>query len=283
MTEKRNPGSFLKTLCFLFLSLIVLFPVLYTFTNSFMGQEEIAEAYNGILGMGAEVKLHLFPKHITLEAYENVMLNTPAYWIKFWKSLCMAGFIAMGQLLLGGLCGMAFAKYPFPGWRILLLLFIIFLLLPIQVTLFPNFLVLSGLHLTGTWWALLLPGIFAPFGVFLMTLIFQNIPTEILEAAQLDGAGVLRIFASILLPVAKPGAVSLFILVFVDSWNMVEQPMILLEYPWQYPLSVFLANVNTQNFALQFVCGILSLVPVTLLFLFFHEELSEGIAVSVSK
>ena len=116
-----------------------------------------------------------------------------------------------------------------------------------------------------------------------MTLIFQNVPTEILEAARLDGAGALRIFANIMLPVAKPGAISLLILVFVDNWNMVEQPMIFLQYPWQYPLSVFLSSVNTQNFALQFVCGILSLVPVTLLFLFFHEELAEGISVSVSR
>ena len=178
---------------------------------------------------------------------------------------------------------MAFAKYHFPGWKLFFFLIVIFLLLPVQVSLFPNFLILSWLKLTGTWWALILPGIFSPFGMFLMTLIFQNVSTELLEAARLDGAGTLRIFASILLPVAKPGAISLLILVFVDNWNMVEQPMVLLQYPWQYPLSVFLASVNTVNFALQFVCGILSLVPVTLLFLFFHEELAEGISVSLSR
>ncbi len=265
------------------LALVILFPVLYSFSNSFMGQEEITEAYSGILGVGADVGFHMFPEHFTLEAYGNVMLDTPEYWMKFWKSLGMAGLIAIGQLLIGGMCGMAFAKYHFPGWKIFFFLFVIFLLLPVQVTLFPNFLVLSWLKLTGTWWALILPGIFSPFGVFLMTLIFRSVPTEILEAARLDGAGTLRIFANIMLPVAKPGAISLLILVFVDNWNMVEQPMILLQYPWQYPLSVFLASVNTQNFALQFVCGILSLVPVTLLFLFFHEELAEGISVSVSR
>lgn len=283
MKRKRNLWIYGRTLGFLLLSLVILFPVLYSFTNSFMGQEEMTEAYGGILGIGADVRFHMFPSHFTLEAYGKAMLDTPEYWMKFWKSLGMSGAIAVGQLLIGGLCGMAFAKYHFPGWRILFFLFVVFLLLPVQVTLFPNFLVLSWLKLAGTWWALLLPGIFSPFGVFLMTLIFQNIPTEILEAARLDGAGTLRIFYNILLPVAKPGAISLLILVFVDNWNMVEQPMVLLEYPWQYPLSVFLASVNTQNFSLQFVCGMLSLVPVTLLFLFFHEELAEGIAVSVSK
>lgn len=283
MKTKRNPLIYVKTLCFFLLSLVILFPVLYSFANSFMGQEEITEAYSGILGVGADVGFHMFPEHFTLEAYGNVMLDTPEYWLKFWKSLGMAGLIAIGQLLIGGMCGMAFAKYHFPGWKIFFFLFVIFLLLPVQVTLFPNFLVLSWLKLAGTWWALILPGIFSPFGVFLMTLIFQNVPTEILEAARLDGAGTLRIFANMMLPVAKPGTISLLILVFVDNWNMVEQPMVLLQYPWQYPLSVFLASVNTENFALQFVCGILSLVPVTLLFLFFHEELAEGISVSVSR
>lgn len=283
MKRKRNLTIYIKTLCFLLISLVILFPVLYSFTNSFMGQEEITEAYSGILSVGADVGFHMFPEHFTLEAYGNVMLDTPEYWMKFWKSLGMAGIIAIGQLLIGGMCGMAFAKYHFPGWELFFFLIVIFLLLPVQVSLFPNFLILSWLKLTGTWWALNLPGIFSPFGMFLMTLIFQNVSTELLEAARLDGAGTLRIFASILLPVAKPGAISLLILVFVDNWNMVEQPMVLLQYPWQYPLSVFLASVNTENFALQFVCGILSLVPVTLLFLFFHEELAEGISVSLSR
>ena len=193
---KRNLTICVKTLCFLLLSLVILFPVLYSFTNSFMGQEEIAEAYSGILGVGADVGFHMFPEHFTLEAYGKVMLDTPEYWMKFWKSLGMAGIVAMGQLLIGGMCGMAFAKYHFPGWKIFFFLFIIFLLLPVQVTLFPNFLVLSWLKLAGTWWALILPGIFSPFGVFLMTLIFQNVPTEILEATRLDGAGTLRIFAT---------------------------------------------------------------------------------------
>lgn len=283
MKRKRNLTIYIKTLCFLLISLVILFPVLYSFTNSFMGQEEITEAYSGILSVGADVGFHMFPEHFTLEAYGNVMLDTPEYWMKFWKSLGMAGIIAIGQLLIGGMCGMAFAKYHFPGWKLFFFLIVIFLLLPVQVSLFPNFLILSWLKLTGTWWALILPGIFSPFGMFLMTLIFQKVSTELLEAARLDGAGTLRIFASILLPVAKPGAISLLILVFVDNWNMVEQPMVLLQYPWQYPLSVFLASVNTENFALQFVCGILSLVPVTLLFLFFHEELAEGISVSLSR
>ena len=81
MKTKRNPLIYVKTLCFLLLSLVILFPVLYSFTNSFMGLEEITEAYSGILGVGADVDFHMFPEHFTLEAYGNVMLDTPEYWL----------------------------------------------------------------------------------------------------------------------------------------------------------------------------------------------------------
>lgn len=272
-----------KVMFFILLAAVMLFPVFYTFTNSFMGKEEIMSAYQGIVSRGKNAQLHLLPDKITVQAYGEVFFNTPEYLVKFWKSIGMCTIITLGQVLIGGMCGMAFAKYHFRGWKIFFVLYILFLLLPIQVTLLPNYIVLSALHLTGTWWALILPGIFAPFGIFWMTLIFQRVPTEILEAAKLDGAGTPRIFWNIMFPVAKPGVVSLMILVFVDSWNMVEQPMVFLEHTGQFPLSVFLASVNSENFALQFVCGILSLIPVTLLFLFFNEELSEGISIAVSK
>lgn len=106
---------------------------------------------------------------------------------------------------------------------------------------------------------------------------------SLLEAGRLDGANTFQILTKIVLPVAKPGVISLAVLVFVDNWNMVEQPMVFLNKVTEFPLSVFLASVNAENFELQFVCGILSLIPVTLLFLFFHDELAEGISVSVSK
>ena len=181
------------------------------------------------------------------------------------------------------MCGLVFSKYRIGGKRNFFILFIIFLLLPVQVTLVPNYIILSALHLTDTWWALVLPAIFSPFSTFFMTIVFQNIPMSLLEAGRLDGANTFQILTKIVLPVAKPGVISLAVLVFVDNWNMVEQPMVFLNKVTEFPLSVFLASVNAENFELQFVCGILSLIPVTLLFLFFHDELAEGISVSVSK
>lgn len=276
--------KYIKTFVLGIVVLFILFPVLFTFINSFMSPEEVKTTYEGVFGkFGSAVQLQWFPQQFSMLGYENVFIDTPNYLMKFWRSLGMCSVIVIGQIIVGSMCGLVFAKYRIGGKRIFFILFIIFLLLPVQVTLVPNYIILSALHLTDTWWALILPAIFSPFSTFFMTIVFQNIPMSLLEAGRLDGANTFQVLMKIVLPVAKPGVISLAVLVFVDNWNMVEQPMVFLNKVTEFPLSVFLASVNVENFELQFVCGILSLIPVTLLFLFFHDELAEGISVSVSK
>lgn len=276
--------KYIKTFVLGIVVLFILFPVLFTFINSFMSPEEVKTTYEGVFGkFGSAVQLRWIPQQFSMLGYENVFIDTPNYLIKFWRSLGMCSIIVIGQIIVGSMCGLVFAKYRIGGKRIFFILFIIFLLLPVQVTLVPNYIILSALHLTNTWWALILPAIFSPFSTFFMTIVFQNIPMSLLEAGRLDGANTFQVLTKIVLPVAKPSVISLAVLVFVDNWNMVEQPMVFLNKVTEFPLSVFLASVNAENFELQFVCGILSLIPVTLLFLFFHDELAEGISVSVSK
>lgn len=276
--------KYIKTFVLGIVVLLILFPILFTFINSFMSPEEVKTTYEGVFGkFGSAVQLQWIPQQFSMLGYENVFIDTPNYLMKFWRSLGMCSIIVIGQIIVGSMCGLVFAKYRIGGKRIFFILFIIFLLLPVQVTLVPNYIILSALHLTDTWWALILPAIFSPFSTFFMTIVFQNIPMSLLEAGRLDGANTFQILTKIVLPVAKPGVISLAVIVFVDNWNMVEQPMVFLNKVTEFPLSVFLASVNAENFELQFVCGILSLIPVTLLFLFFHDELAEGISVSASK
>ena len=110
-----------------------------------------------------------------------------------------------------------------------------------------------------------------------MTQIYRGIPNETLDAARLDGASTFQILVQILLPIGKSGTISMVLLVFIEAWNMVEQPIVFLKDTTQYPLSVFLVSVNTNNFSLSFVCGLLAMLPVLFLFLFFNDELVEGI------
>lgn len=266
------------TVFYALLSLLILFPLCYTVGNSFMAPEEVMEHYGMIFSehSGQEAEFRLIPERFSLLAYYRVLLAQSEYLIKFWASLTMCGTIVGGQVFFGCMGGMAFAKTEFRGKKPLFFLFILLMLMPAQATLLPNYISLDRLHLLDTQWALILPAVFAPFGVFLMAQVFRSIPTELTEAARLDGAGTLQALWLVLVPAAKNGVITLILLSFIDAWNMVEQPIVLLKSPQSYPLSVFLASMNVQNFSLQFTCGILATLPVLLLFCFFHKELTEG-------
>ena len=151
-----------------------------------------------------------------------------------------------------------FTKFRFPGRSILLYLIIIVMMMPIQVSLVPQYLVLDWMNLLGSYWALIFPRWFAAFGIFLMTQIYQRFPDDILEAAQVVGAGELRKFWNIVLPNSLSGICSLMILSFIDNWNMVEQPLIFLQDYRMYPLSVFLSFINEDNLGIAFACGTLN-------------------------
>ena len=171
----------------------------------------------------------------------------------------------------------------FPGKNFWFFLLLVVMVLPLQVTLVPNFRILGALGLLDTQWALVLPAMFAPLGTFLMTQCFRSVPDEILEAAQLDGANMVRVLWKVLVPMSKNGVASVVLLSFLEAWNMVEQPVAYLKEPAQYPLSVAGAYVGTEDAATQLVCCLLSLLPPLLLFLRFHQELVQGIALAEVK
>lgn len=261
------------------LSLLFLFPVLSIVINSFMSPAEVMSVYGAEDAAG----FRLFPSHFSLMSYYQVFLATPQYLIKFWKSLGIVFLILAGQMVTSCLGAAAFSHYKFKGSGFWFGLLVFFTFLPVQATLVPDYWLLSQVHLADSYWALILPNLFTPLGTVLITMVYSNVPRDLLEAASLDGADAKRILISILVPCGKPGIASFFVISFADCWNMVEQPMVFLSDPRDFPLSVFLAVMNKENLSLQFACAILCLLPITLLFLFFHEELSEGITSAVTK
>ena len=156
------------------------------------------------------------------------------------------------------------------------------MLMPYQVTLVPNYLVSDWLGIINTRWAIIMPGAFAPFSVFLLTKFMRRIPTSLIEAAKLDGAGEWLIFTKICLPQCRSALYSIAILVFIDYWNMVEQAIILLPDTQKQPLSVFLSTINTSEVGLAFAVATVYMIPSLLLFLHGEEALVEGITHSGS-
>lgn len=149
--------------------------------------------------------------------------------------------------------------------------------MPYQVTLVPNYLVSDWLHLLDTKWAIWLPGIFSPFAVYLLTKFMKRVPTSVIEAAKIDGAGEMKIFFHICMPLCKGAICSVAILVFIDYWNMVEQPLILLSDDEMHPLSIFLSKINAGEIGLAFAVAVIYMIPSLMVFLYGEDYLIEGI------
>ncbi len=184
----------------------------------------------------------------------------------------------LGQLLVGAPAAWAFARYSFRGKRALFLLYVLLMVLPFQVTQVSNYLVLDGAGLLNTHLALILPGIWSTFPVFIMTKSFETIPDALLEAAYLDGAGEIRTFFHIGLPVGRAGVVTAMILGFLDSWNAMEQPSAFLKDEVLWPLSLYLPTIAADKAAAAFAAGLVMMAPPVLLYLNCQNELEQGIA-----
>ena len=267
-------------------AILFLMPIVLTITNSFMAASEISANYGSIFATDANggkvyiserVNLKFIPDMVSFSQYNTVLFKSPEYLFKFWNSVILVGPIVVFQLTVASLASYGFARYRGRIREIIFFAYIILMLMPYQVTLVPNYLVSDWLNLLDTNWAIWLPGIFSPFAVFLLTKFMRRIPESVLEAAQIDGAGEWQIYRKICLPLCKGAICSAAILVFIDYWNMVEQPLILMSDPEQHPLSVFLSKINEGEIGLAFAVATIYMVPSLLIFLYGEEYLVDGI------
>jgi len=289
--QKRKRIDKLKTITVtamaVLFAIVFLLPIILTFTNSFMSASEISANYGSIFAttdkggkvfVSKTVNLKLIPDMITLGQYITVLFKSPEYLFKFWNSVIYVVPIVVVQLGIATLASYGFARYDGKLKRAIFFAYIVMMLMPYQVTLVPNFLVSKSLGLYGSAWSILLPGFFSPFAVYLLTKFMKRIPTEVMEAASIDGANEWMIFSRICMPLCKGGLASIAILVFFDYWNMVEQPLILLPDADKHPLSVFLSKINTGEISLAFAVAVIYLVPPLLIFLYGEDYLVEGIS-----
>ncbi len=233
---------------------------------------------NGREYIGETVNLKFIPDIVSFEQYWNVLLKSPDYLLKFWNSVIYVVPITLFQILVAALAAYSFTRFTGKKKTIIFFLYIILMLMPYQVTLVPNYFVSEWLNILNTKWAVWLPGIMSPFSVYLLTKFMKRVPKEAIEAAQIDGAGEFRIFWNICLPLCKSALFSVAILIFIDYWNMVEQPLILLEDSDMHPLSIFLSKINTGETGLAFAVATIYMIPNLLLFFYGEDYLVEGIS-----
>ena len=288
MKKKRYFGRGAMFLLCAFFAVAFLLPTVLTITNSFMSESEINANYGMVFStttggyVSEKVNLKFIPDKVTLSQYITGLVKSPEYLLKFWNSIILVVPIVIFQVAIASV-----AAYSFTRWRGkirsgIFFFYVILMLMPYQVTLVPNYLVSDWLGLLNTRWAIIFPGMFAPFSVFLLTKFMRRIPYSLIEAAKVDGAGEWDIFTKICLPQCRSALYSIAILVFIDYWNMVEQPLILLQDADSQPLSVFLSNINSGEIGLAFAMATVYMIPSLLLFLHGEEYLVEGIANSGS-
>ncbi len=263
------------------LCMLIWLPLVVMAGNALMSKSELMQRFAALFGVGYQpVKATLMPTYPTLRPFVELLLDSPGFYVTYWNSCLQTGAILAGQLLTALPAAWAFASFSFKGKRSLFLLYIILMMQPFQVTMVPSYLVMKRLGILNTHLAVIMPGIFAAFPVFIMTKFFESIPKPLLEAARLDGAGDFAIFLRIGIPIGLPGIISAMVLGFLEYWNAVEQPMTFLKERRLWPLSLYLPDITADKAGVAWAASIIMMILPVILFVMGQEQLEQGIAAS---
>lgn len=276
--------SWLVPLALAVVGFVVCFPLAVLIVGSFMGNEELASTLGGVVAPSAGfANAPLVPSRPTLASYVAVLVDTPAYHVLVQNSVIIVVGVLAGQAVFATPAAWALARFDFPGKRAVFFLYVLLMMLPFQVVMLPNYLVLNALGINDTLLAVVLPGAFSAFPVFIMHHFFASVPDSLVDAARLDGAGEWRAFWSIGLPLGAPGVFAALVLGFFEYWNAVEQPLAFLKNQALWPLSLFQPALSAETVGTLFAAAVVAAVPAVLVFLMGKDYLEQGIAATTGK
>lgn len=255
------------------LAIFFLFPLYWIVTGSFKSAIDI----------NAKVPVW-FPMNPTMGNYDKLFAKPAFLWL--FNIVFISAMAMILTCITAALAGYALGKKRFYGRTILFTIIICAMALPKQVIVIPLAQEMKLLHLSDTLWAVILPTVGWPFGVFLMKQFSETIPNEILEAARVDGAGELKTFFSVVFPMIKPGIGALAIFTFVNTWNdyFLQLVMLTSEEKWTLPLAI--ANMQgemSSDFGLIMAGAALAAIPIIVVFIAFQKYFTQGIAMGAVK
>ncbi|MFA6841276.1 MAG: carbohydrate ABC transporter permease [Sphaerochaetaceae bacterium] len=261
----------LLTLILAVFAILCIFPFLWMVSSSFKNEIDVME-----------FPIRLIPKNINRNNYATVWTKSdfPNY---YRNSLFVTGMTLFGSLMLSTIAAYGFARLRFRGKKIMFAVYLSTLMVPVQVTLLPKYIYFGQLHLNNTFWALILPGIFSAYNVYLMRQYFESIPYELTEAAEIDGAGHFRTFWQICFPLVKAGFVTMLLFQFTWTWNDYINPLIYCNKESLLTLTVGLQRFQqsqSTHYALIMAGCTLALAPLILIFLFTQKYYIESFATS---
>jgi len=286
IVKTKNPAGIVFLLAIL--GLLVTFPLVVTFTGSFMTEQAILMNYSSrittfdlLSGITERFKqIHIIPKPATISQYRSVLIDQPAFLVLIINSIKITLPVTFGAFCFSLLTAFGFTIWQWKHKEKLFLVFIVVMLLPLQAVLVPNYIIASIFGIQRSYLAIILPGIFSPFGVFLARQSMKSIPEAYFEAARIDGAGNLYIFFYILIPQLKSTIAAICMLTFIEYWNVVEQAIIFIQDYRLEPLSVYLSRLADGRTALIFAAScIYMFLPIWFL-LSGQRDLEKGIELS---
>ena len=267
------------------LALLAVYPVIFLSAGSLMGADELEDCLGAVVS-GAEgyASFPVLPKYPTLQHFAEVLLDSPEFFVMFWNSILITFGVLGGQFVAGTMAAWGFARYEFPCKRGIFLLYIVIMLLPFQVLMLSDYLLLDRLRLLDSLWAIILPGMFSTFPVFIMYRFFAEIPDSLIESARLDGAREWQLFWYLALPMGSSGIIAALVLGFLEYWSLIEQPLTFIKDKSKLPLSVFLPDLTmTGKAGFLFAVSVVTFLPAIMVFMGGRDYLEQGIMAGAVK
>ena len=286
--KRRRPkaGRIISYALLVIICALVLLPLVLTFLYSFFPMSEMKAFLDtrNNYEAGKWMDILLAPAIVSLRQYYDLLIDKPVYLQLFMNSVKYTGAILIGQVIFIPTIAYALSRFRFKGRELLFFMILMLMLLPFQVTMAPSVLTMRALGLMNTPWAVILPIMFSPFYIFLVRQFMISIPGEMMEAGLMDGAGTIRSFFHVVLPLSKPILGAAAALSFADSWNLVEQPLIYLSNTQHLmPLSVMFNTFSSNEQGVVFAAAALYILPALLIYSYFQEDILLGIQLSDMK
>ncbi|ETT60183.1 carbohydrate ABC transporter permease [Paenibacillus sp. FSL H8-0457] len=263
------------TFIMLFFSVVMIVPFLWMISTSFKMPAEVFQ-----------YPIQWIPAQFMWDHHVKVWTGANSFGHYYLNSLKVALISTVGAVLLSALAAYGFARIEFKGRNAMFMIYLSMMMVPPQVLFVPKFIMFDWVGIYNTHWALILPGVFTIFGVFMMRQFFLSVPHEISEAAFIDGAGHFRIFSRIILPMAKPSLATLAIIDFSWHWNDYENALVFLIDQDLYTVPLGLQNFileNTVDYNGMMAAATAGIIPMILVFLIGQKYIIQGVASSAVK
>lgn len=272
MNKKFNVKHLIVHLILLAGVAIVVFPFMWMILTSFK-----------TTGEAMKIPPTVFPKKIVTDAYKTIVSSAIPFVKVYMNTIVSTTVTTIAQLVFCSMAGYAFARLEFPMKNFLFILILSVLMVPGQIFLLPQYQIVQKMGLLDTIPALFLPNMFSAFGTFLMRQFFMSLPRELEEAAIVDGCGRFRIFGQIMVPLVKPGLVSLAIFTIKFAWNDFMWPLIVNTSMDKMTLGPALSTLQgqyTSEYPMQMAGAVLAVLPLVVMFFIFQKQFIEGVAQS---